>query len=272
MSSGLKENFGTMTKSLHAGLAASNAIKAGLLAKGGFTSAGEILEGPLGFCKVMCSGAEAGKIIQNLGKPWEIEVPGITRKKYPCCARTHAAIDAVLKIVKQNEIDHRDLEEITCSTDEMAFKVLVHPSPTSELEAKFSMPFCLSIAFLEKDVFIQHFNQKLLQNKTVADVMAKVKHIADRSISDQGYENRWISKVKIKLKNGESYFELVKRPKGDPINPFTFDELADKFLRCAHGVLDPKVGESILRKIKDLENQEDIMRMIEELSKGIITQ
>jgi 2-methylcitrate dehydratase PrpD len=261
-----------MTKSLHAGLAASNAIKAGLLAKGGFNSASRILEGPLGFCNVMCSGAKAGKIIQDLGKPWEIEVPGITRKKYPCCARTHAAIDGVLKIVKQNEIDHRELEEITCSTDELAFKVLVHPSPTSELEAKFSMPFCLSIAFLEKDVFIQHFKQKWLQNKAVADVMAKVRHIADRSISDQGYENRWISKVKIKLKGGESYFELVKRPKGDPINPFAFDDLVDKFLACAQGVLDFKAGESILEKIKDLEKQENILCMIDELSKGIITQ
>jgi 2-methylcitrate dehydratase PrpD len=44
MSSGLKENFGTMTKSLHVGLAASNGTMAALLAQKGYTASDKILE------------------------------------------------------------------------------------------------------------------------------------------------------------------------------------------------------------------------------------
>lgn len=271
MSSGLKENFGTMTKSLHVGLAASNGVKAALLAQRGVSSAEQILEGPMGFCNVMCSRArEVGKIVRDFGKPWEIEVPGMTRKKYPCCARTHTAIDGILNILKQNEIDRDELAEIICATDESAFKVLIHPSPASGLEAKFSMPFCLSIAFLEKDVFIPHFSAEWLLDPRVIDVMNKVKHIADEDITGRGYENRWASRVTVRTRSGD-YCEFVQRPRGDPLNPFSADEITNKFLRCSQELLGPQLCDSIVSKVSSLEEQEEIANMMNDLSLGIIS-
>jgi 2-methylcitrate dehydratase PrpD len=265
MSSGLKENFGTMTKSLHVGMAASNGIKSVLLAQRGINAADRILEGQMGFCNVMCSKPEIDKITKNLGLPWEIEIPGITRKKYPCCARTHPAIDGILKIVNKQKIDHRNLAEIICETDETAFKVLAHPSPTSELEAKFSMPYCIAVAFLEKNIFLQHFTKNWLRNPLVAEIMHKVRHIPSQRIIDQGYENRWASKITINLKSGESFDELVQRPKGDSLNPFLVDEFADKFLRCTQGLLDKQKCHSIIDNINYLENENDISDVIDNL-------
>jgi 2-methylcitrate dehydratase PrpD len=271
MSSGLKENFGTMTKSLHVGLAASQGIQAALLARLGIDSSRRILEGPFGFCSVMSREPEPERIIRDFGKPWEIEIPGVTRKQYPCCARTHTAIDGVLNIVRQNDIDHSQLDEIVCATDETAGKVLIHPSPSTELEAKFSMPFCLSIAFLEKDVFIQHFSREWLRNPGVTGVMNKVRHVIDADITRQGYENRWTSEVVIKRKNGDSFSESIQRPKGDPLNPLTIDELINKFIRCARGILNPQLCDSIAARLTSVEEQKDVAGMLHELASGTIS-
>src|SRR5437667_9684600 len=50
---GLKENFGTMVKPLHAGLAARNGVLAALLGRAGMTAAAGALIGPQGFVKAM---------------------------------------------------------------------------------------------------------------------------------------------------------------------------------------------------------------------------
>ena len=53
--SGLKENFGTMVKPLHAGLAARNGVLAALLAQAGMTASAQALDGPQGFLHAMDS-------------------------------------------------------------------------------------------------------------------------------------------------------------------------------------------------------------------------
>lgn len=268
MSSGLKENFGTMTKSLHIGLAASNGIKAALLAQKGCTASQAILEADMGFCKVLSRDCRFVNIIDKLGDPWVIVDPGIRRKKYPCCARTHSAIDGVLKVVSEHPIPIKDLTEIECATDDSAFEILIHPTPNSELEAKFSMPFCLAIAFLEKGIFLHHFTQNKINDPIVVSVMKKVKHISDSEINSKGYEYQWTSKVKITLSNGTEFFEVIEKPKGDPQNPLTCEELIEKFSGCVKGILDAKQVDSIVDRIKRLEDEKDISVLVADLVTG----
>ena len=83
MASGLRENFGTMTKPLHAGRAAENGVTAALLAKDGFTAATNILEAPRGFYNAMAGGYDESKIAGRLGDPYFMQEPGISIKRYP---------------------------------------------------------------------------------------------------------------------------------------------------------------------------------------------
>jgi len=262
MSSGLKENFGTMTKSLHVGLAASNGTMAALLAQKGYTASDKILEGELGFGKVLSKDCQFEKIIENLGTPWEIERPGIARKRYPSCARTHSAIDALLKIMDHHRIRDEDLEEIECATDDKAFEILIHPTPKTPLEAKFSMPYCLSVAFLEGDVFINHFTKEKLEDPRILRMMKKIRHVSDSEIAARGFEYRWASRVKVKLKDGREWCETVEKGKGDPQNPLSDEEMIGKFHHCAAGILDDAKIDSVVNRMDHLENEKDITRLI----------
>ncbi len=107
LASGLRQNFGSMTKPFHAGHAAWAGLIAAQLASAGFTADANIMETPLGFANVFCG---PGKYkfegaIDKLGNPYGLlELGGLMIKKYPCCAEAHRAIDALLQLIEQKQI------------------------------------------------------------------------------------------------------------------------------------------------------------------------
>src|SRR3989442_5234201 len=95
LASGLKENFGSMTKPYHAGHAARNGVLAALLARGGLTASESALDGKQGYAAAFSGTVLPADVFDRLGQRWEIVTSGIAVKPYPSCALTHSAIDAL---------------------------------------------------------------------------------------------------------------------------------------------------------------------------------
>src|SRR5262252_5567686 len=97
MASGLRRNFGTMTKPLHTGLAARSALTAFRLAVSGFTAAPDIFEAKAGFFAAYGAAASDPHVTVNgLGRPFVVADPGLALKKFPCCYACHRGMDALL--------------------------------------------------------------------------------------------------------------------------------------------------------------------------------
>ncbi len=99
MSSGIRVNFGSMTKPLHSARAAQNGIVAAELASRGFTGGDDGLDGRWGFFEVFGTGVDLDRLIPVLGKPYTIVSPGTSFKPYPCGSLSHPTMDAMLKAV-----------------------------------------------------------------------------------------------------------------------------------------------------------------------------
>lgn len=261
-SAGLRANFGTMTKSLNAGLAAHDAITAVLLAKLGYTSNPHILETDWGFGQVMSPGANFETPFQNLGNPLDIVSSGGVVKQYPSCARTHTALDAVLGLIHENHIKPSEITNIRCGTDEECFKILIHPRPQNGLEAKFSMPYCLARACLDGKLDIDHFLDEKVQDSQVQAFMKRVTHYVEPEIVRKGYLFRTAAKIVIELENGRILERTVNKAKGNPENPLSFEELAQKFRVCAKGILDNDSIEKCIHLINEMETVLDIGEVI----------
>src|ERR1051325_9328132 len=82
--SGIRRNFGSMTKAFHAGHAAESGSLAADLGPLGFTAAGDVLETPLGFFQAAGGGFEPRAIVNRLGHPWVFASPGDLIKRFPC--------------------------------------------------------------------------------------------------------------------------------------------------------------------------------------------
>src|SRR5258706_1999008 len=89
--SGLRKNFGTLTKAYHAGQAARAGFDAAWLAKNGFDANLSIFDGDDGFFAVYGSddGIAPEAALVQLGNPWATLNPGISIKRFPCCFRAH---------------------------------------------------------------------------------------------------------------------------------------------------------------------------------------
>lgn len=261
---GLQQNFGTMTKPFHAGRAAENGVMAALLAQKGWTGDQNILEAPLGYFHVFCGPGnyEAEKCIDKLGRPFDIERPGVILKKYPSCAFSHPVIDAALTIAQDPQYDPSKVERAEGHIHELADQILIHRRPETGLEAKFSMEACLALALFDRDVSAKSFTDDKITSKGFKDMMARV----ERRItpSDRKSPNDFgPAGVKVFMKGGEVSEARIEKAKGNPENPMSPQEIREKYTDCCSEVLSERSIERSLSLLEDLEKLPSIGELMD---------
>ena len=255
--SGLKENFGTMVKPLHAGLAARNGVLAALLARGGMTASALALDGPQGFLAAMDSErASLAEAVADLGARWEILDTGITVKLYPSCAGTHPTIDAILDLRREEGIDADAVERVDVQVDSVTPKVLIHERPATGLEAKFSMPFCAAAALAHGRVAIDTFEGGLA-DPAIAALMPRIAMHVDPSF-DGAAPPLTQARVSIALKDGRVLTREARGARGYPANPASDEELDAKFLACAARALSQPAASRALELLRGIERLPDV--------------
>ena len=260
---GLRQNFGTMTKPLHAGNAARNGVLAAKLAQKGFTADRNILEAKFGFYSLFSKDNqyELEKATEQLGQPFIVVSPGINLKPYPACRRTHAAIDAMLEVVKKQGFAAQDVDSVEVRVEPLTPQVLIHSNPRSGLEGKFSMEFCMAIAILNKQVGLGEFTDEKVLDPRTQELMKKVKMIPDPSLASPGKskdEENNPSILSVKLKNGKEFNRRVDFPKGNPSVPLSQEELLLKYRDCAERVLSKKAVKESIDLVENMENIKDL--------------
>lgn len=258
LASGLQQNFGTMTKPLHAGWAAHNGVVAAELAARGFEASTQALEGPSGFLRAMSGGAEidAETAVRHLADPWEIVEPGIGVKLYPCCYATHRAIDAALEIREEPGFDPQAIERVELRLSKGTLLPLIAWPPVTGLQAKFSMQYCVATALINGRVALDTFRDEAVATRE--DVRALAGRIAVREQGEPlNFPIEGWAEVRVAAGGGQHSAE-VAIPRGDPKNPLTWDELADKFRDCAATTLSAERLEAVIGLCKRLDEVPDI--------------
>lgn len=263
---GIRQNFGTMTKPYHAGQAAKNGIMAVMLASRGFTADANILEAPLGFCSVFTEGQSFNleKIVANLGDPWDILQPGINVKQYPSCALTHRALDGMLALVKESSFQPGDVQRIEIKVGSMVPKVLIHARPTTGLEGKFSMQYCMSAAILDNRVGLETFTDSMVNRQEAQELLRKV-DLVTYSQAEEG-DGRLIDGppdiVSVRLRDGRDLKKEVKYPKGSPQDPLSREQLMGKFIDCSKLTLPGRKVEEAAELLSKMEKLAGISELI----------
>ena len=263
--SGLRENFGTMTKPLHAGRAAENGVTAALLAQAGFTSATNILEARRGFFHAMGGGFDESKISGRLGRPYFMLEPGISIKPYPSGSLSHPAQDLILDLVKEHDLQADTIESIDVGTNSNVPNALIYPMPKTALEGKFSIPFCMAIAVLERKAGIAQFVDRKVRERRVVELMKRVTLYVDNELEALGYD-QVRSRIRIKLKNGKIIEGRYDVARGHPQKPMSWAELSEKFRDCADLVLPRKEAEAAIRLVSRLDELRSLSPLVRVLS------
>jgi len=267
MASGLRENFGTMTKPLHAGRAAENGVNAGLLARDGFTAAANILEARRGFFNAMAGGFDETKIAGRLGAPYFMKEPGISIKPYPSGSLSHPAQDLILDLITQHDLRAEDIDHIDVGTNSNVPNALIYPLPKTALEGKFSIPFCMAIAVVERKAGIAQFQDRKVRDKKVVELMKRVTLYIDDELEKLGYD-QVRSRIRIRLKSGRVIEARNDVARGHPEKPMSWAELSGKFRDCASLVLADKDAETAIELVEGIEDMKSIAPLIHALTGG----
>ena len=141
---GLKSNFGTMCKPLHAGTASEHGLRAARLAAKGFTARGDSLECDQGFASSQSDHLNTDSALGEPPSGWHLR--NNLFKYHAACYMTHAPIECAKEIRLKSNFPPERVKKIVLRLDAAADKVCNIPNPTSGLEAKFSLRQTVAMA------------------------------------------------------------------------------------------------------------------------------
>jgi 2-methylcitrate dehydratase PrpD len=218
------------SKQLHTAKAAADGLMAAYLAQDGFTGAKRILEGAQGMAAGMSTDADPARLTDRLGTRWALAETSF--KYHACCRHTHPAADALLQVVATHGLTAADIARVTAHVHQAALDVLGPVvDPQTVHQAKFSMGTVLGLIALFGRAglveFAEHFG-----DVAVIAFRHKVRMVLDAEV-DRVYPERWIGKLTVETVDGRTLHGRVDEPKGDPGDPLTRAEIADKAARLA---------------------------------------
>ncbi len=262
LASGGKIQFGTMTKPLHAGLAAKNGVLAAALAESGVTAAPDAYEGPRGFTALFADlpGDCLEEGAADPSAPAAIERHGLWQKFYPCCASAHRPLDALLALRSRHGLGPADVAEIDAQLPEVAAQNLTYDDPRDAMQARFSLHYLLASALADGRLALDAFTDAALARPQVRALLGRIRMRADPA--QPGAANvdaaPHRATVALRLAAGGEWRETVRDPRGHPGRPLSRDELREKFAACAARSLAPAAGDAAFEALAGLASAPDL--------------
>ena len=226
---GLREMFGTMTKSFHPGRAAQNGLLAALLAARDFTSTDVALEGKSGWAHVLSTECDFGEITDDLGGRYEILLN--TYKPFPCGIVMHPTIDACLQLREEYGLTARQIERVDLAVHPLVLELTGKKTPQTGLEGKFSIYFAAAAAIVTGAAGVKQFSDETVWDPEVVALRDRVVATVDPAIHEEQ------ARVAITLRDGRRVEKYVEHAVGSVERPMSDAALEAKFSDLADGVL-----------------------------------
>ena len=262
MASGSRQNFGTMTKPLHAGLAARDAVLATRLAAKGFTADPHQLEGRIGYFQMYGVDPDPGEVMSALERPHVLREWGLSVKKFPCCYGTHRMANAALAL-RARGLQASDVAAIEVSVEPGGLEAIIHHQPRTGLQGKFSGEYVVAACLLDGRVGLSTFADAAVVRAAAQELLSRV-NIAMRQVPPFGpaeFDHAYAA-LEVTLRDGSTLRERCDIPNGDARAPLTDAELDAKFRDCLDFAQSEWDTDKLLSRLRDLRNVEDVARLL----------
>ena len=237
---GLREMFGTMTKSFHPGHAAQNGLMAAMLASRNFTSSDQGIEAARGWANVLSPTRDYTELTKMLGKTYEISLN--TYKPFACGVVVHPTIDGCIQLRNQYKLTANQIERIDLRVHPLVLELTGKKTPQTGLEGKFSVYYAAAVAIVEGVAGEKQFSDALVRDPALVALRDRVTTVVDPGVGEEQV------KIAITLKDGRRLEKSIEKVIGSVDNPMSDAALEAKFMDLAAGVLPPAQA----RKLMDL--------------------
>jgi 2-methylcitrate dehydratase PrpD len=261
-SGGMRVQFGTETKPLHAGIAAQAALLSLRLAEQNFGGSRSALDGNIGFLGLYGEPELAGKfLLADWGQSWKIADPGLWFKIYPFCSAAHHAADAVLRLVEKSAFDKNNIERVHIIFPPGGDAALIEKKPATGEQGRFSVEYVVSLALNGYSLTLDNFTNKPL-SEDVSSFLPKVHRKYDETIEPAAHavpKGRFTI-VEVITSAGEAYRERIDCPRGAPGNGLSLEDLQYKLLASMDN--DREKMHQLVQTIVTLKTEHDMQRLL----------
>jgi 2-methylcitrate dehydratase PrpD len=226
---GLREMFGSMTKSFHPGRAAQNGLTAALLASRNFTSTDTGIEGKNGWANVLSTTRNYREITENHGRTYEILLN--TYKPFACGIVIHPTIDACLQLRKTHALTADQIDRIDVRVHPLVLELTGKKTPQTGLESKFSVYFAAALAIVRGSAGMRDFSDQNARDPVITGLRDRVTTTVDPAIKEDQV------RAIIVLKDGRKLETFVEHAVGSLERPMSDTDLEAKFMGLTDGVL-----------------------------------
>lgn len=261
-SAGLRGNFGSMTKSLHAGQAAESGVRAAMLSLRGFTANAGIFDEAGGYFDAYARNTEP--------KAWptegalEVETSGLGIKPYACCGAGVSVVDAALDLRSVHQPDAGEIQGIECRVTTRANSIMPFRAALDGLQAKYCIEYCTAVALLDGGAGLAQFEDERVRGTDVALLAKRVKVVVDDKLNFDA--NRFQVRLHVTMRDGRTLSSAVDVPRGHFERPLTEEQQRQKFLECTAPTFGQERAGAAFVRLQALEDQESLQPIIEELS------
>jgi 2-methylcitrate dehydratase PrpD len=242
---GLREMFGSMTKSFHPGRAAQNGLTSALLAAKNFTSSETGIEGKSGWANVLSTSRDYAQITDKLGKSYEISLN--TYKPFACGIVIHPAIDACIQLRNEHQLQASQIERIDLAVHPFVLELTGKKEPRTGLEGKFSVYFASALAIVRGSAGMRDFSDENVRDPQIVALRDRVTATVDPAIKEEQV------RAKIVLKDGRTLEKRIDHVVGSLERPLSDADLEAKFTALADGVLPPAQVKSLIDRCWKIE-------------------
>ncbi|WP_375204041.1 MmgE/PrpD family protein [Hyphococcus sp.] len=281
MAGGFMSQFGTMTKPLHAGLAAKSGVMAASLARAGVDAGRDTLDGPTAMNRLMVgpdyeqlrdglTHVEHGQTLrfetEAIGEPLLILSSGLKVKRFPNCGSAHRAMDGVLELRLANAFTPDEVEAVHIYAPVTHLNNLMHMNPQDGLQAKFSLEYGVAIALLTGAATLKDFTDEAVRQPEIRAFFPRIhRHPVDKA------EGEFPTEVEIALKDGRVLKTAVAMPAGSLAAPFTMDQHWAKLEGCAAGLLAPDRLEKLRNALAEFAELPSVAPLTESIKGPFLT-
>ncbi len=226
---GLREMFGSMTKSFHPGRASQNGLTAALLAARDFTSSEHALEAKSGWANVLSSARDYTEITGKPEANWQIALN--TYKPFACGIVMHPAIDGSIQLSRENHLIPEQIASVDLQVNPLVQELTGKKLPETGLESKFSIYHAAAVALVEQAGGEQQFSDRAVRNPATIALRQRVKITLDPKIAEDQVH------IRITLRDGKVFDKFIEHAVGSLPHPMTDSDLENKFSGLADGIL-----------------------------------
>ncbi|WP_298852926.1 MmgE/PrpD family protein [uncultured Ruegeria sp.] len=262
LAGGSKIQFGTMTKPLHAGLAARSGILAANLGHAGVEANPDPIFSEWGFIHHHHG---HGRTDLPVPHALSIALDGLAQKRFPCCGSAHRTLDAIIEIRAREGFAVNDVDRVETVIPDTNYRNLRFENPQNEKEARFSMTYCATLALQYGEVRLADFTPEAIWRPELRATMQhiKMREAKKTSSAETDIWNR-PAYTCVQLKSGTRFEMNVLNPVGTISVPFTPEQEVTKFQDCIGSRLSADLLKELHATLNNLSGQEirDLMALL----------